>query len=192
MRELDLRKQSCPIPLVETRKFINENRNEDFKVILDNEVSFLNIKKFLENNKINYSSNKNGNEFIFEIIFDGNESLSESTFQINNFTILIMSDLFGHGDEDLSRTLIKSYFYALDESITLPSNIVFINSGVKLLVDKNINEHINSIRKKGVSIRACGICTDYYGLNEQLDNEEISNMYTIIDILNNSDNVIRI
>ncbi|EIA21910.1 Putative SirA family protein, partial [Candidatus Arthromitus sp. SFB-2] len=35
----------CPIPLVETRKFINNNKNVDFKIILDNEVSFINIKK---------------------------------------------------------------------------------------------------------------------------------------------------
>lgn len=192
MKELDLRKKSCPIPLVETRKFINNNRNEDFKVILDNEVSFLNIKKFLENNKINYSSNKNGNEIIFEIIFDGNESLPESSFQINNFTILIMSDLFGQGAEDLSKTLMKSYFYALDESITLPSNIIFINSGVKLLVNDEVNKHIDSLRSKGVAIRACGICTDYYGLNDRVNTEEISNMYSIIDILNNSDSVIRV
>ena len=44
MKELDLRNKSCPIPLVETRKFINNNKNTDFKIILDNEVSFLNIK----------------------------------------------------------------------------------------------------------------------------------------------------
>ena len=138
MIELDLRKKSCPIPLVETRKFINNNKNVDFKIILDNEVSFINIKKFLENNKINYSSNKSGNDFLFEVIFDGNEQLSKNDFQINNFTILVMSELFGNGSDELSNVLMKSYFYALDESITLPSNIIFINSGVKLLTNENI------------------------------------------------------
>ena len=95
MKELDLRNKSCPIPLVETRKFINNNKNTDFKIILDNEVSFLNIKKYLENNKINYSSNKSDELYIFEVIFDGNEKLSHEKFEVNNFSILIMSDLFG-------------------------------------------------------------------------------------------------
>lgn len=193
MRELDLRGKGCPIPLVETRKFINENRQEDFKVLLDNEVSFLNIKKYLENNKINYSSNQNGEEYAFEIIFDGNEKLPQEKFQINNFTILVMSDSFGEGDESLSKTLMKSYFYALDESITLPSNIIFINSGVKLLIKEyGVCEHILSLKNRGVNILACGICTDYYDLKEKLEVGEISNMYSIIEILNNSDSVIRI
>ena len=192
MIELDLRKKSCPIPLVETRKFINNNKNVDFKIILDNEVSFINIKKFLENNKINYSSNKSGNDFLFEVIFDGNEQLSKNDFQINNFTILVMSELFGNGSDELSNVLMKSYFYALDESITLPSNIIFINSGVKLLTNENIIENIDSLREKGVSIYYCGICVDYYSIKDKVRLDEITNMYSIIDILNNSDNVIRI
>lgn len=192
MRELDLRKKSCPIPLVETRKFINNNKNVDFKIILDNEVSFINIKKFLENNKINYSSNKSGNDFLFEVIFDGNEQLSKNDFQINNFTILVMSELFGNGADELSNVLMKSYFYALDESITLPSNIIFINSGVKLLTNDNIIKNVDSLREKGVSIYYCGICVDYYGIKDKVRLDEITNMYSIIDILNNSDNVIRI
>ena len=193
MKELDLRNKSCPIPLVETRKFINNNKNTDFKIILDNEVSFLNIKKYLENNKINYSSNKSDELYIFEVIFDGNEKLSHEKFEVNNFSILIMSDLFGEGDEELSRVLMKSYFYALDESITLPSNIIFINSGVKLLTENyDVIKHIESLKNRGVSILACCICTDYYKLKDHIKVAEITNMYSIIEILNNSDSVIRI
>ena len=193
MKELDLRNKSCPIPLVETRKFINNNKNTDFKIILDNEVSFLNIKKYLENNKINYSSNKSDELYIFEVIFDGNEKLSHEKFEVNNFSILIMSDLFGEGDEELSRVLMKSYFYALDESITLPSNIIFINSGVKLLTENyDVIKHIESLKNRGVSILARGICTDYYKLKDHIKVAEITNMYSIIEILNNSDSVIRI
>lgn len=193
MKELDLRNKSCPIPLVETRKFINNNKNTDFKIILDNEVSFLNIKKYLENNKINYSSNKSDELYIFEVIFDGNEKLSHEKFEVNNFSILIMSDLFGEGDEELSRVLMKSYFYALDESITLPSNIIFINSGVKLLTENyDVIKHIESLKNRGVSILACGICTDYYKLKDHIKVAEITNMYSVIEILNNSDSVIRI
>lgn len=193
MKELDLRNKSCPIPLVETRKFINDNKGVDFNIILDNEVSFLNIRKYLENNKINYSSNKSGDNYVFEVIFDGNERVSEKKFQINNFCILIMSDLFGDGDEELSKALMKSYFYALDNSITLPSNIIFINSGVKLLVrDSGIIGNIQSLKNKGVSILACGTCTDFYKINEIIEVGEITNMHLIVEILNNSDNVIKI
>ena len=193
MRELDLRDKSCPIPLVETRKFINNNKGEDFKIVLSNEVSFLNIKRFLENNKINYSSNKNGDNYIFEIIFDGNETIPNEKYEINNLTILIMSDVFGDGDEEISKTLMKSYFYALDESITLPSNLIFMNSGVKLLTKEcGVLNYIKSLENKGVSILACGICTDYYNLNEKITIGNITNMYSIIEILNNSGSVIRI
>ena len=89
--------------------------------------------------------------------------------------------------------LMKSYFYALDESITLPSNIIFINSGVKLLTENyDVIKHIESLKNRGVSILACGICTDYYKLKDHIKVAEITNMYSIIEILNNSDSVIRI
>lgn len=193
MKELDLRNKSCPIPLVETRKFINENKGEDFKIIINNEVSFLNIKKFLENNKLNYSSNKSEENYVFEVIFDGNEKISEDNFKIENLSVLIMSSVFGEGDEEISKTLMKSYFYALNESITLPSNIIFINSGVKLLTEEyGILENLRLLKARGVSVLACGICTDYYKLNEKIEIAEISNMYSIIEILNNSGSVIRI
>lgn len=193
MRELDLRNKSCPIPLVETRKFINENRDVDFNIILDNELSFLNIKRYLENNKINYSSNKSGDNYIFEVIFDGNERLSNKKFQINNFCVLVMSDLFGVGDESLSRALMKSYFYALNNSITLPSNIIFMNSGVKLLVeDSGIIDSIQSLKDKGSSILACGTCIDFYKINEKIKVAEVTNMHLIVEILSNSDNVVKI
>ena len=193
MRELDLRNKSCPIPLVETRNFINNNRNVDFKIILDNEVSFLNIKKYLENNKINYSANQSQDIYIFEVIFDGNERLSNEKFQINNFSVLVMSNLFGHGDEKISKTLMKSYFYSLSESITLPSNVIFINSGVKLLIEESgILKSLESLKNLGTSILACGVCVDYYGLNDRVKFCEITNMYSITEILNNSESVIRI
>ncbi len=193
MRELDLRNKSCPIPLVETRNFINNNRNVDFKIILDNEVSFLKIKKYLENNKINYSANQSQDIYIFEVIFDGNERLSNEKFQINNFSVLVMSNLFGHGDEEISKTLMKSYFYSLSESITLPSNVIFINSGVKLLIEESgILKSLESLKNLGTSILACGVCVDYYGLNDRVKFCEITNIYSITEILNNSESVIRI
>lgn len=193
MKELDLRNKSCPIPLVETRNFINNNKNVDFKIILDSEISFLNIKKYLENNKINYLYNQNGENYIVEVMFNGNENLLDKKFQINNFSILVMSDLFGQGDYELSKTLMKSYFYSLSESITLPSNIIFINSGVKLLCkESGILKSIEELKNFGVSILACGVCVEYYSLEDKIEFCEITNMYSINEILNNSDSVIRI
>lgn len=193
MRELDLRNKNCPIPLIETRKFINEHRNEDFNIILNNKVSVVSIKKFLENNMLNYSSNRRGEDYVFEVIFDGNDNLSSDKFQINNLSILVMSELFGNGDESLSRMLMKSYFYSLTESITFPSNIIFINSGVKLLTkDGGILNSIEHLKNRGVSLFACGTCVDYYGLKDLIKYGEITNMYVISEILNNSDSVIRI
>ena len=193
MMELDLRYKNCPIPLIEVRKFINDNKNGDFKVILSDYASFVSIKDFLEDNRINYSSNKSNEDYVFEIIFDGNEKLSNKNFEIKNFSILIMNELFGEGEEELSITLMKSYFYALNNGMTFPSNIIFLNSAVKLLVgDNEITKSIESIKSRGVSILACGTCVDYYNLVDKIKIADIVNMYLISEILNNSDNVIRI
>lgn len=111
----------------------------------------------------------------------------------NKLTIVISSNLFGDGDEKLGEMLMKSYIYALGENKTLPNNLIFMNSGVKLVCSGSIVlESLSQMIEKGVNILSCGTCLDFYGLNEKVIMGKVGNMYTIVDLMNKSKNTIKI
>ncbi|MFW5719141.1 MAG: DsrE family protein [Halanaerobium sp.] len=73
----------------------------------------------------------------------------------------------------------------------LPKKIIFINSGVKAAVKEDIIFYLNELANKDIGILLCGTCVDYYGLQEEVEIGEISNMFEIADSLNRGE-VVRI
>ena len=119
--------------------------------------------------------------------------IEENIQEKNDLTIVIASNLFGDGDEKLGEILMKVYIYSLAENKVLPNNLIFMNSGVKLVcVGSNVLDSLSEIREKGVNILSCGTCLDFYGLNEKVLVGEIGNMYSIVSLMNESKNTIKI
>lgn len=88
---------------------------------------------------------------------------------------------------------MKSYLYALSESEYLPTNLIFLNGGVKLTVEgSDCIDNLKVLDKKGVNIYSCGTCLDFYGLKEKLSVGEITNMYDIVEKMNSSDKTIKL
>jgi len=97
----------------------------------------------------------------------------------------------GRGSSELGESLIKSFFYALVESENIPQTLIFINSGVMLTCENSpVLEHLMTVEKRGVEILSCGTCLDYYKVKEKLCVGRITNMYTILDKMNQADKVI--
>ena len=119
--------------------------------------------------------------------------IEENIHKKNDLTIVIASNLFGDGDEKLGEILMKVYIYALAENKVLPNNLIFMNGGVKLVcAGSNVLDSLSEIREKGVNILSCGTCIDFYGLNEKVLASEIGNMYSIVSLMNESKNTIKI
>ena len=91
----------------------------------------------------------------------------------------------GEGDDALGKILMKSYMYALSESSEIPEELVFLNGGVKLVTEgTEVLDSIKELERKGTKIISCGTCLDFYGLKDKLLTGEVSNMYTIVEIMN--------
>ena len=111
----------------------------------------------------------------------------------NNLVIIIGSDKYGNGDGRWSEMLMESYLYALSESSTLPKELIFYNSGVKLTAEgSNVIESLEILKSKGVRILICGACLDFYKLEDMLIIGEVTNMYEIVEIMNKASNTINI
>jgi selenium metabolism protein YedF len=98
--------------------------------------------------------------------------------------LTIPSQYMGRGDEELGHVLIRAFFHTLGEVTPLPDTVIFLNSGVKLVVeDSPVLEDIQSLRERGIEILACGTCLGHYGLKEKVAVGEVSNMYTIAETM---------
>lgn len=52
-------------------------------------------------------------------------------------------------------------------------------------------EDLKSLEAEGVKILTCGTCLDFYGLKESLAVGSVTNMYEIVEIMENASTIIR-
>ena len=109
-----------------------------------------------------------------------------------NTVVAIASDHMGHGNEELGKILMKSFIFALTQLEELPKTILFYNGGATLTTEGSQSlEDLKTLEAQGVEILTCGTCLDYYGIKDKLAVGTVSNMYTIVEKLNNADKIIK-
>lgn len=187
---IDCKGLNCPIPVVNTKKYFDNLKSGVGVTIVDNEVAKNNIVKFAQGNGFTYEVEvKEGNLFYITITKGETKVEAINLASKNNkekFTIVIGSDKLGNGDDELGVALMKSYLFALSEAEVIPDNLLFLNSGVKLVVEGALTlDSIKRLKERGVNIQSCGLCLDFYGLKENIAVGEITNMYAIIEMMNN-------
>ena len=88
--------------------------------------------------------------------------------------------------------LMKSFIFAVTQLDELPEKMVFYNGGAKLTVeDSPVLEDLKSLAEQGVEIMTCGTCLDYYGIKDKLAVGTVTNMYSIVETMQNAGRVIR-
>jgi selenium metabolism protein YedF len=90
----------------------------------------------------------------------------------------------GRGDTELGQILIRSFFHTLGEVEPVPETIIFLNSGVKLVIEGSpVLEDLQELCAGGVKILVCGTCLGHYELKDKVAVGEVSNMYTIAETM---------
>ncbi|MEG1997871.1 MAG: sulfurtransferase-like selenium metabolism protein YedF, partial [Clostridiales bacterium] len=107
--------------------------------------------------------------------------------------IVISSQQFGRGSEELAANLMKSYIYALTEVSPQPETVIFINSGIFLTCqDSPVLDSLLLLAAQGVQIYSCGACLNFYDRTAQLAVGNIGNMYQFVEKMNQAANCIEI
>jgi len=188
--EIDCRGLNCPIPVVNTKKYFDALEKGIGVTVVDNEVAKNNVVKFAQGNGFEYEIEEREGNIYYITIIKGEVTVEElnlknSKEKEETFTIVVGSDKLGNGDDELGTALIKSYLFALSEAEVIPTNLVFLNAGVKLVVEGALTlDSLKRLVERGVNVQSCGLCLDFYGLKENLAVGEISNMYAIIEMMN--------
>ncbi len=186
-KTVDARGLPCPQPVIETRKAMAVSA--EVVTLVDNETAERNVARMAK---------KAGATVVVEEQEEGGvrlhitspapteEDVEEPTAQAGEpLVLLVSSEFMGRGEHDeLGHILMRGFFHALGEVHPVPDTIIFLNSGVKLVVEGSpLVEDLQALVQGGVQILACGTCLSYYELQDALAVGEISNMYTIAETM---------
>ncbi|MGL5640845.1 MAG: sulfurtransferase-like selenium metabolism protein YedF [Paraclostridium sp.] len=193
--ELDARGLACPKPVINTKKELDKIDQGVVIVTVDNEISKENVLKLAKS--MNHEANVLKSEkdsICIEIIKGENVIIEEKSQEsLSDTCIFINSDKMGNGNDELGHVLMKGYIYTLTESKPYPKSILFVNSGIKLTTENEATvENLKILQDAGVEILSCGTCLDYYELKDALKVGTVTNMYTIVETMNNSSKTISI
>lgn len=192
---------ACPIPVIKTKKAMQKVTGaETIEVLVDNEIAVQNVTKMAQSSGGTVTSEKLAEkEFKVTIQLSGTVAKDTEAASVTcipdsrkNTVVVIAADHMGEGKEELGKVLIKGFIFALTQLEELPKTILFYNGGAKITAEGSESlEDLKTLEAQGVEIMTCGTCLDYYGLKEKLQVGTVTNMYSIVETMNNADKIIR-
>ena len=94
--------------------------------------------------------------------------------------------------EELGKTLLKAFLYAVTQQDELPDQMLFYNGGAFLTCEGSQSlEDLKMLEEQGVEIRTCGTCLNFYGISDKLQVGEVTNMYDIAERMTKADRIIK-
>ncbi|HEY8892416.1 MAG TPA: sulfurtransferase-like selenium metabolism protein YedF [Clostridium sp.] len=196
---IDCKGLICPLPVVKTKKYFDSIESGESTIIVDNLVAKNNIVKLAQGSGYKSVVEEKQELFFIKITKEKSENSEKSKIvdikieDKKKFTIVISTDKLGIGDDKLGDILMKSYIFALSEADSIPNDLLFINGGVKLTIDNSpVLDSLNKLIQRGTNILVCGTCLDFYNLKDKISIGEITNMYDIVQLMNDAGNTIKI
>lgn len=189
MKTVDARGLSCPQPVILTRKALAEA--SELLVIVDSDTAQANVSRIAEKSGYRVQSEHKADGIYLQITQQQTSEVQATSRASGSTVLLIAADTFGRGDIELGNILIRGLLHTLNEVRPLPATIIFVNSGVRLVVQGSpVVPDLSALCDEGVEVLACGTCLNYYGLKDQVAVGQVSNMYSIAETLLRADKVI--
>jgi selenium metabolism protein YedF len=192
---IDCRGFACPQPVVVTKQALDQLKEGEVIVIVDNTSSCNNVERFVRSQGCSVEIKEEGQDFYIHVqktSSQGEEKTTLSEEKAKKVVVYINSHLLGGGDEALGSFLMKAFLKTLLDLETQPNRLILVNSGVQLAAeDSKVLESLRGLSEKGVEIVCCGTCIDFYELKGKTKVGVISNMYDIIQSMLEADRVIK-
>lgn len=189
----------CPVPVVKATKALKEFKEAGtLEVQVDNEIAIQNLTRLANSKNLKNSSEKLSDE-LYKITMqvEGPVEMSDADISCavdnrGDFVVAIDTDIMGRGADDLGKTLMKGFIFAVSQLETLPKTMLFYNGGAKLTTEGSVSvEDLKNMEAQGVEILTCGTCLNFYGLTDKLAVGGVTNMYTIVEKLASAGKVIK-
>lgn len=199
-RTIDARGLNCPLPVVNAKKAAQEMQGGVLTVLVDNEIAVQNLQKFAKQKGYTATGEKKGErEYAVVIQLSADAAVPAAAeescapdMRKRGMVVALTANTMGSGDERLGKALMKAFVFALTRQDQLPETILCYNSGAYLSCEgAETLEDLKSLESEGVNILTCGTCLDFYGIKEKLAVGSVTNMYEIVEIMEQAGYILR-
>lgn len=202
MQRLDLSQLQCPQPVLETRKQLQQQPTSPVEVLVGDETACANVARLAAKQGFQAQAEaQNDGTFLLHLQPQQAETTAPQTEPGNTATtpapkagptiVYLPSTTMGQGSEELGELLMRNFLYTLAQNSSLPQAILCVNSGVKLAVTGSPTlEPLQSLADQGVDIAACGLCLEFFELQDQLAIGRATNMVETVETLMQAGHVI--
>ena len=198
MTKIDCIGDICPVPVIKTKKALGSMPTgaafEGLEVAVDNDIAVQNISKLLNSLGAAFSTkNDDTGHFLIQITaYNGAAGAPAPSSSNTSKIIVIASNTMGVGDDVLGKTLLKGFLFAVTQQDTLPNTIIFYNSGVHLTLKNSESlKDLLYLQQQGVQIFSCGLCLKHYSAPENLAVGEVTDMYHIVNMMQQAGAIIK-
>ena len=197
---------ACPGPVIMTKEALNGMTEGTVTVLVDNEAAVQNVKKMAGHLGFTAEDHKK-EEKKFEILISVSgaaakpaEAAAEDPEEEENtedevkkgLLVAISSDRMGSGNDELGKVLMKGFVFALTKQDHIPEAVLLYNGGATLSVEGSESlEDLRDLESRGTEILTCGTCLNYYNIADKLAVGGVSNMYEIVERLEQAKKVVR-
>lgn len=201
-KRVDARGLPCPRPVILTRDAIRAGGAESIRVTVDGDVPAENVRRMAESQGWDAEVEREGKDI--HIVLTRGQRAADSGPATGSgpcngqaaaprVVVFVTSDLFGVGEEELGRILMRAFVKTIKELDPRPEQVIFANSGVRLTTEgSDLIDDLAALEGSGVEIVSCGTCLDYYRLAGSLRVGRASNMYEIASSLVGADRVVKL
>ena len=199
---IDCKGMACPLPVVNAKKAAEELHSGDvLTVLVDNEIAVQNLSRFAEHKGFGVSADKKAEkEYAVVMTVSGTAAAETKEEEIacvmdsrrKGMLVVLSANVMGTGDPKLGTSLMKAFVFALTKQDQLPDTILCYNTGAYLTCQgADTLEDLKLLESEGVTILTCGTCLDFYGLKEKLAVGGVTNMYDIVERMENAAQIIK-
>lgn len=203
---LDCRKLQCPQPVIQARGLLQTDRPERLVMLVDNEPALENVTRFLASQ--GYATSFEQEPGLWRITgvagaLPAENPAGEASAKASpvlrpaageaKALVMIISPVFGSGDDVLGGRLMKNFLATLPEMGDSLWRIVMLNGGVTLAAAGSpVTEELKRLEESGVSILVCGACLEHYGLVHEKAVGQTTNMLDVVTSMQLADKVVRV
>ena len=198
---IDCKGMACPLPVVNAKKAAEAmNRGDVLTVLVDNEIAVQNLTRFAEHKGFAVSADKKAEKEYAVIMTVSGGAAAEKEEEVvcavdarrKGMLVVLSGNVMGTGDAKLGTSLMKAFVFALTKQDQLPDTILCYNTGAYLTCEgADTLEDLKLLESEGVTILTCGTCLDFYGLKEKLAVGGVTNMYDIVERMENAAQIIK-
>ncbi len=189
---IDASGKQCPIPVIMAKKEL-EAGAQDVEIVVDGQTQVDNLARLGDALGRAAESEAFGDKFLVKFA-NGETKVGTNVSVADTYAVFFNTNAIGTNNSELGGNLAKMAIFTLSESDRVPSYVLFMNEGVKLVtgVEPQIVENLNTLIEKGTKVLVCGTCLNFYGLKDELKVGTVSNMYDILGAMQEVSKVIKL